>query len=116
MDYDKIFIESLQTLIDDLDYERPNKKTINNQHDLFVRVYKEYEGRALNILKRLKNNNSNSKKKLIINDLMAQLAMIYSIRYPEDAGQTNNLNNFMKKPTMRRRKTRKSRKARQGLC
>jgi len=108
MDSDQKFIESLQKLVDDLDYERPNKKTINEQHDLFVRVYQEYEKRALNILKGLKNNNSNSKKKLIINDLMSQLAMIYSIRYPEDV-KTNNLKNLMKKPTTRKRKSRKAR-------
>ena len=113
MDSDQKFIESLQTLIDDLDYERPNKGEIIKQHDLFIRVYQEYERHALNILKRLKNNNSNSKKKLIINDLMAQLAMIYSIRYPEDVETTNNLNNLMKKSATRKRK---SRKARQGLC
>jgi hypothetical protein len=108
MDSDQKFIESLQTLIDDLDYERTNKKTINEEHNLFVRVYQEYEKRALNILKGLKNNNSNSKKKLIINDLMSQLAMIYSIRYPEDV-KTNNLKNLMKKPATRKRKSRKAR-------
>ena len=108
MDSDQKFIESLQKLVDDLDYERSNKKTINEEHNLFVRVYQEYEKRALNILKGLKNNNSNSKKKLIINDLMSQLAMIYSIRYPDDV-KTNNLKNLMKKPVTRKRKSRKAR-------
>ena len=108
MNSDQRFIKSLQTLIDDLDFERSNKKTINEQHDLFVRVYQEYERRALNILKRLKNNNSNSKKKLI-NDLMSQLAMIYSIRYPEDAEQSNNLKNLMKTRKTRKNKSRKAR-------
>ena len=104
MNSDQRFIESLQTLIDDLDYERPSKETINKQHDLFVRVYQEYESRALDILEGLKNNNSNSKKK-IINDLMSQLAMIYSIRYPDNVGQGN-------KSRRRKNKARKSRKAR----
>ena len=103
MDYDQIFIDSLQQLINDLDSERFNNAKIKNEHDLFKKVYKEYEKRALNILKRLKNKNSD--KKQIINDLMAQFAMIYSLRYPDNVGSSNNnLNNLMKVRKTRKRK------------
>lgn len=105
-DYSQIFIDSLQELINDLDSERLNKAKINSQRGLFKQVYEEYERRALNILKRLKNNNSN--KKQIINDLMAQLAMIYSLRYPENVGPSNNnLNNLMKVRNSRKTRKRK---------